>query len=89
MNELKESARPNGIVVGFLCGAAVGAGIALLTAPSSGAVTRKRLQVTAQKVTNATRERFDRLRGRVGDLGQDLKDSVAHGAEELRAGFTK
>jgi len=81
MNELHEHARPNGIVVGFLCGAAVGAGIALLTAPASGAVTRRKLRVTAEKVSNATRERFDRLRGRFGELRHDLKDSVAHGAE--------
>ena len=81
MNELQEHARPNGIVVGFLCGAAVGAGIALLTAPASGAVTRRRLKVTAEKVSHATRERFDQLRGRFGALRQDLKDSVAHGAE--------
>ncbi len=80
---MSEHVRTNEIIAGFLCGAAVGAGIALLTAPSSGAVTRRRIRVTARKVANTTRERFDRLRGRFGELHRDLKDSVAHGAEEM------
>jgi gas vesicle protein len=83
MNERHEQIRPNGLVVGFLCGAAVGAGIALLTAPSSGEETRKRIGVTARKVANTTRQGFDRVRGRLGDLRRDFKDSVAHGAEEM------
>jgi gas vesicle protein len=86
MNERERSNErvgPNGIVVGFLCGAALGAGIALLTAPSSGEVTRRRLRATAEKVGNATRERFAQIRGRFGELRHDLKDSVAHGAEEM------
>jgi gas vesicle protein len=83
MNERHEQMHPNGLVVGFLCGAAVGAGIALLTAPSSGAVTRKRIGVTARKVANTTRQGFDRMRGRLGELRQDFKDSVAHGADEM------
>jgi len=81
--ETNERTRPNGVVVGFLCGAAVGAGIALLTAPSSGAVTRRRIRVTAEKVGHATRERLAQIRGRFGELRHDLKDSVAHGADEM------
>ena len=80
-----ERTRTNEVVVGFLCGAAIGAGIALLTAPSSGAVTRRRIGVTARKVANTTRERIDLMRGRVGELRRDFKDSVAHGAEEMSA----
>jgi len=83
---MNEQARTNKIVVGFLCGAAVGAGIALLTAPSSGAVTRRRIGATARKVAHTTRERFDRVRGRFGELRRNFNDSVAHGAEEV--GFT-
>ena len=86
MNErdrTNERTGPNGVVVGFLCGAALGAGIALLTAPSSGAVTRRRIRVTAQKVGHATRERLAQIRGRFGELRHDLKDSMDHGAEEM------
>lgn len=82
---MNEHERTNKVLVGFLCGAAVGAGIALLTAPSSGAVTRRRIGATARKVVDTTRERFNQIRGRVGELGHDLQDSVAHGVEEMRA----
>ena len=75
--------RSNGVLVGFLCGAAVGAGIALLTAPSTGEVTRRKLGATAKKLANTTRDRVGQMRGRFGELKQDLKDSVAHGAEEM------
>lgn len=75
--------RSNEVLVGFLCGAAVGAGIALLTAPSSGEVTRRKLGATAKKLANTTRDRVDQMRGRFGELKKDLKDSVAHGAEEM------
>lgn len=75
--------RSNEILVGFICGAAVGAGIALLTAPSSGADTRKKLGVTAKKLANTTRERFSQARGRFNELRHDLKDSVDHGVDEM------
>jgi gas vesicle protein len=81
---MNEHVRTNGVILGFLCGAAVGAGIALLTAPSSGAVTRRRIEGTARKVANTTRERFDRMRGQFGELRRNFKDSMAHGAEEMR-----
>jgi gas vesicle protein len=80
---MNEHVRTNDIVVGFLCGAAVGAGIALLTAPSSGAVTRRRIGVTARRVADTTRDQLGRIRGRIGELRRDFKDSVTHGAEEM------
>jgi gas vesicle protein len=82
---MNDHVRTNEVLVGFLCGAAVGAGIALLTAPSSGAVTRRRVGDTARKLADTTRDRFDRLRGRFGELRRDFNDSVARGAEEMDA----
>jgi len=81
---MNEHVRTNEMVIGFLCGAAVGAGIALLTAPSSGAATRRRIEGTARKVANTTRDGFDRMRGQFGELRRNFKDSMAHGAEEMR-----
>ncbi|HEU4726143.1 MAG TPA: YtxH domain-containing protein [Candidatus Eisenbacteria bacterium] len=81
---MNEQDRTNKVLVGFLCGAAVGAGIALLTAPASGEETRKRIGETARKVAGTTRDRFNRIRGRIDELGHDLHDSVAHGVEEMR-----
>ena len=82
---MNEHGRTNEVILGFLCGAAVGAGIALLTAPWSGAVTRRRVGVTARKMADTTREQLDRMRGRFGELRRDFSDSVAHGAEEMDA----
>ena len=82
---MNDHVRTNEMVIGFLCGAAVGAGIALLTAPSSGVVTRRRIEGTARKVANTTRERFDRMRGQFGELRRNFKDSMAHGVEEMGA----
>jgi len=86
---MDEHIRTSQVVVGFLCGAALGAGIALLTAPSSGVVTRRRIGVTAKKVANTTRERFDQLRGQFGELRRDFKDSMEHGANEMGSTFPR
>lgn len=75
--------RTNEVLVGFICGAAVGAGIALLTAPSSGADTRRRLGDTAKKIADTTRDRFNQARGRFDEIRHNLKDSVEHGAEQM------
>ena len=75
-NQANENPRNSHVLVGFLCGAAVGAGIALLTAPAEGLTTRKRLADT-------TRQQFDRVRNRFGAVGRDLKDSVAHARDEM------
>ena len=40
----------NGVAMGFLCGALIGAGVALLMAPASGAETRRRLGETARRL---------------------------------------
>jgi len=82
---MNDNERTNKVLIGFLCGAAVGAGIALLTAPASGEETRKRIGTTARKVADTTRDRFNRVRGQFGEMGHELSDSVAHGIEEMRA----
>lgn len=51
----------NSRVVWFLAGAAVGATVALLLAPHSGAETRRRLKAKA-----------DEGKGAIGDAGRDL-----------------
>lgn len=82
---MDEQVRSNNLLVTFLCGAAVGAGIALLTAPKTGAETRQKLGATARKLSDATRERWDRARGRFAELRDDLKEGVAHATDEMRA----
>jgi gas vesicle protein len=84
MNEQFRTNNSNNLLATFLCGAAVGAGIALLTAPRAGAETRQKLGATAKKLTEATRERWDRARGRFDELREDLKEGVAQATDEMR-----
>lgn len=74
--------RSNQALLGFLCGAAVGAGIALLTAPATGADTRRRL-------ADGTRQQLDRVRNRLGEVRDDLKDSVKRGIDEMNSSSTR
>jgi|SwirhisoilCB2_FD_contig_31_11440138_length_834_multi_5_in_0_out_0_2 gas vesicle protein len=81
---MNEQVRNNNLLATFLCGAAVGAGIALLTAPKTGAETRQKLGATARKLSDATRDRWDRARGRFDELREDLKEGVAHATDDMR-----
>jgi gas vesicle protein len=49
-------------VAGLLIGALVGAGIALLVAPSSGAETRRMISRRARRLAEDARERYDEAR---------------------------
>jgi gas vesicle protein len=63
---------PNGsrIMMGFIVGAAVGAGVALLLAPATGAETRRRLSRTASRFSHG-----------MGELKNELGTAVAAGRE--------
>lgn len=84
--------RGTGAVVGFLLGAAVGAGVALLLAPASGPETRRRLGQTAKRWSASVRDgmghasqRFGELKSdvhdRIGELRQDVNTAVSAGRE--------
>ncbi len=63
---------PNGsnIMMGFIVGAAVGAGVALLLAPATGAETRRRLSRTASRLSHG-----------MGELQRELGTAVAAGRD--------
>ncbi len=66
----------NMALLGFLVGAAVGAGVALLMAPAAGEDTRRHIGETAKRIRSTTSHR----------LG-DLKDTmVERGKEAIHAG---
>lgn len=96
-NTAQEVARGNGNhMVSFIVGAAIGAGIALLVAPSSGAVTRRRLGQTASRVRTSLGENMAKARNRVHDLSSgvggrlgELKDDVANAVETGRQTFVQ
>lgn len=66
----------SGGVGAFLVGVAVGAGIALLFAPQSGAATRAEIQRSARRARERAQEVVDETRGRVTDKFQEAREQV-------------
>lgn len=88
-------------VVAFLCGALVGAGVALLLAPKSGRETQADLKEGARRLREGTgerltdlrdtlEERYDRTRDRVetqvGAFRRNVADRQKKAGEAIRAG---
>jgi gas vesicle protein len=65
-------------VSGFLLGAIVGAGIALLAAPQAGTRTRRRIRKAVGEIKTSARDQWDDLaedvKGRVDDAVQGARD---------------
>ncbi len=76
--EYDDDGRLFNFVSGLICGAAIGAGVALLMAPETGKKTRKRI----------TRDAED-LRDTAGDRWDDLADEVRDRVEEALQGAKK
>jgi gas vesicle protein len=67
--------------MGFVLGALVGAGIALLLAPGTGKETRHRLADAGRRWGGAARSKFDQVRDTANDLKQDAKAALEAGRE--------
>jgi gas vesicle protein len=67
--------------LGFLLGAVVGAGIALLLAPGTGKETRRRLADVGARWGNAARSKLGQARDAANDLRQDAQSAVNAGRE--------
>lgn len=63
-------------VVAFLCGALVGAGVALLLAPKSGRETQADLKGGARRLREGTGERLTDLRDTLGERYDRTRDRV-------------
>ena len=86
MNEQGRSdmpARSNAPLVGFVVGAAVGAGIALLLAPASGVETRRRIGETSRRLGSRVRNGVDQARDQLSGLKHDVEAAVASGRESF------
>ncbi len=66
-------------LIGFALGAVLGAGLALLLAPDSGARTRQRLASTARRWGKNAEHSLDFARESVADLGTDAKAAIKAG----------
>ena len=69
------------VAVGFVLGALVGAGIALLLAPEAGKEARRRLADAGRRWGGAARGKLDQARDTVNDLKQEAKSALEAGRE--------
>ncbi|HTT68657.1 MAG TPA: YtxH domain-containing protein [Gemmatimonadales bacterium] len=65
MNREAGDGKARTFAAGLILGALVGAGLALLLAPQSGAETRRTLARRARQITGDARDRYDEARERV------------------------
>lgn len=84
MNDYSEHRNNNGAIVGFLVGAIVGAGAALLLAPRSGEETRRQIGDTARRVGQNARGKYDDVKGRLAQGVTEVKDRLAQGVTEVK-----
>ena len=80
-NENSVGMRGGSAFAGFVMGALVGAGIALLMAPATGSDTRKRLRETAQRLKNAAGNKLGDAQTTIGEIRDDAKSAFAAGRE--------
>jgi gas vesicle protein len=69
-------------MMSFMCGAIVGASVALLLAPAAGDETRRRLGQTARRFSDTARETLRRGLEAVNEIKQDATSSFGSGREE-------
>lgn len=79
-------ARGSNAMMGFVLGAVVGAGIALLLAPATGADTRNRLGDAARKLRQNAGNITDRARNAMSEFKDDARSAVEAGRESFRRG---
>jgi gas vesicle protein len=76
--------RGGSIATAFLVGAILGAGVALLLAPSSGAETRKKLGKTASRWRKDAKDALDDAIESIEDLKEEARTAVEEGREAIR-----
>jgi gas vesicle protein len=88
--DLQMDSTPRGsgssLAMGFVLGALVGAGIALLTAPKTGKETRRRLADAGARWGNAARSRIDEAGEIAHDLKRDAQSAMQAGREAFQHG---
>jgi len=77
----QDLSRNSNAVMGFVLGAAVGAGIALLLAPCSGTETRRKLGDKARQLSTSMRDGLEQTKNRLGELKDDVNTAVTTGRD--------
>ena len=71
----------SGTIIGFIAGAAIGAGVALLLAPATGVETRRRLGRTATRLGSSMKDGVAFARERMGSVTKDVRNAVSSGRD--------
>lgn len=79
--EYDDDARAFNFLSGLICGAAIGAGVALLMAPNSGKKTRKRLTRGAEDLKDRATDGWE-------ELADDVRDRVDEALATARKRFS-
>jgi gas vesicle protein len=72
------------MVGGFLLGAAIGAGLALIFAPMAGSETRRRIGATARKLKSGTQGQVDHMMDTLKQGAEDVGSAINAGKEAYR-----
>ena len=85
---MREYRGNEGMMMGLVVGAVLGAGVALLMAPATGTETRRKLGEAARRAGGDARNRLDDVAGRVKDgvhqVGDRVKDVTSHLKRDVR-----
>lgn len=73
-------------MMGFLLGAVVGAGLALLLAPAPGTETRGRIGEVAKKLRHNAGRTLEHARDTLSEFKDEAKSAVDHGREAFKRG---
>jgi gas vesicle protein len=71
-------------LMAFLFGAAVGAGVALLMAPSTGEETRKKLTDAARRLSDDAQDKLSSVKDEVRSRAGDVRTAINAGKEAYR-----
>lgn len=82
---LEEKSQVGNVLVAFLAGAAIGGGIALLTAPRSGRETREQLCGLAGETRERVRKIAEEAEERIAEVLQEGKDTIAQKRDMVKA----
>jgi len=86
-NLANDVSRGGSALMGFLCGAVVGAGIALLLAPATGEETRRRIGDTARRLQEDTKDRIGQVKEQAKERIGQARGTLEEITEDAKSAF--